>query len=151
VTRGDVHPLPRHDNPEGATVSAHVRARLDDLLTIEEVLGAAALDAEGDVECCINMQEVDATALHRVLSIAVGSFSSPDDARLDHTASFATFALREGQIAFSSTRRRSLLVLTDPGIPMRSLKALLHEVLSDLALADRQLTVAPAAPPVSAC
>jgi hypothetical protein len=129
-------------------VSAPVRARLDDLLAIEEVLGAAAIDAEGDVESCINMLEADAAALHRVLSIAVGSFTSPDDDRLDHTPSFATVALREGQIAFSSTRRRSLIVLTDPGIPVRHLKALLREVLADLALADHQLAAPPTAPPV---
>jgi hypothetical protein len=145
--RGGAHP-PRRDNREGGTVSAHVRARLDGLLAIEEVLGVAAIDAEGDVECCINMLEADAVSLHRVLSIAVGSFTSPDDARLDHTPSFATFALREGQIAFSNTRRRSLIVLTDPGIQVRNLKALLREVLADLALADHQPATPPAAPPV---
>jgi hypothetical protein len=120
----------------GRTVSAQVRDRLSDLLTIEEVLGAAAIDAAGDIESCINLLEGDAAALHRVLSIAVGSFTSPGEGRHGHVPSFATFALREGQIAFSSTRRRSLIVLTDPGIQARSLKALLHEVLADLALAD---------------
>lgn len=128
-------------------MSAHVRARLDDLLAIEEVLGAAALDAEGDIESCINMLEADATALHRVLSIAVGSFTSPDEARLDHTPSFATFAIREGQIAFSSTRRRSLIVLTDPGIQVRDLKALLREVLADLNHADQRADAPPPVPP----
>ena len=127
-------------------MSAHIRARLDELLAIEEVLGVAAIDAEGDVECCINMPEADAASLHRVLSIAVGSFTSPAEAHLDHTPAFATFALREGQIAFSSTRRRSLLVLTDPGIQVRDLKALLREVLADLA--DHQPATSPATPPV---
>jgi hypothetical protein len=146
--RGGAQSPPCRGNREGESVSAHVRARLGDLLAIEEVLGAAAIDAEGDVESCINMLEVDAASLHRVLSIAVGSFNSPDDARLDHTPSFATFALREGQIGFSSTRRRSLIVLTDPGIQARSLKALLHEVLADLAQADHQFAATPTTPPV---
>ena len=128
-------------------MSAHVRARLDDLLAIEEVLGAAAIDAAGDIESCINMPEADAASLHRLLSIAVGTFNSPSERRQGHPPSFATFALRDGQIAFSSTRRRSLIVITDPGIQVRNLKALLHEVLADLALADRQPDIPPVAPP----
>jgi hypothetical protein len=128
-------------------VSAHVRARLDDLLTIEEVLGAAAIDAAGDIESCINMPEADAASLHRLLSIAVGTFNSPSERRQGHPPSFATFALRDGQIAFSSTRRRSLIVITDPGIQVRNLKSLLHEVLADLALADRRPDIPPVAPP----
>lgn len=119
-------------------MSAHVRARLDDLLAIEEVLGAAVLDAAGGIESCINMVEADATSLHQVLSNAVVSFSSPGEGREEPPPSFATFALREGQIAFSSTSRRSLIVLTDPDIETRDLKVLLHEVLADLARADHQ-------------
>lgn len=129
-------------------MSAHVRARLEDLLAIEEVLGAAALDAKGDLESCINLVEADAVSLHQVLSNAVGNFKNSDDARPDNAPSFATFALREGQIAFSSTPRRSLIVLTDPGIQVRNLKALLHEVLADLALADHQPVAPPTAPSV---
>jgi hypothetical protein len=130
-------------------VSAHVRARLDDLLAIEEVLGAAVIDAAGDVESCLNMPEADAASLHRLLSIAIGTFNSPSERRQGHPPSFATFALLEGQIAFSSTHRRSLIVLTDPGIQVRNLKALLHEVLADLALADHQPIIPPTVPPAA--
>jgi len=148
VNRSGAHPPPHRDDREGETVSAHVRARLEDLLAIEEVLGAAALDAKGDLESCINLVEADAISLHQVLSNAVGSFNGPGDMRPGDAPSFATFALREGQIAFSSTPRRSLIVLTDPGIQVRNLKALLHEVLADLALADHHPATPPAAPSV---
>jgi hypothetical protein len=131
-------------------VSALVRARLDDLLAIEEVLGAAVIDAAGDIESCINMPEADAASLHRLLSIAVGTFTSPNERRQGYLPSFATFALREGQIAFSSTYRRSLIVLTDPDIQVRNLKTLLHEVLADLALADHQPIIPPPVPPAAA-
>lgn len=130
-------------------MSAQVRTRLTALLAIEEVLGAAAIDAAGEVEYCINLVERDAAALYRVLSLAVGNFggaasgAAPEPA--ERAPSFATFSLREGQIAFSSTRRRSLIVLTDPGIEVRNLKALLREVLAELAMAD-PLPQAPPAP-----
>jgi hypothetical protein len=117
------------------------------LLAIEEVLGAAVIDAAGDVESCLNMPESDAASLHHLLSIAIGTFNSPSEGRQGHPPSFATFALREGQIAFSSTHRRSLIVLTDPGIQVRNLKSLLHEVLADLALADHQPIIPPTVPP----
>lgn len=119
-------------------VTAHVRARLTALLAIEEVLGAAAIDAAGEVEYCINLAERDAAALYRVLSRAVGNFSGAGRDRPQRRPSFASFAMREGQIAFSGTGRRALILLTDPEIQVQNLKALLHEVLADLALADRQ-------------
>src|SRR5690606_24834037 len=98
----------------GGRVSAQVRARLDALLTIEEVLGAAAIDATGEIESCINLVERDAASLYKVLSHAIGNFSQLTDDHRENAPSFATFAVREGQIAFSGTRRRSLIVLTDP-------------------------------------
>lgn len=127
-------------------MSAQVRARLDALLTIEEVLGVAAIDAAGEIEACINLVERDAASLYRVLSRAVGNFSHPDDGRYERPPSFATFAVREGQIAFSGTHRRSLIVLTYPDIHVQGLKALLHEVLHDLDLAERQPFAPPTAP-----
>ncbi len=127
-------------------MSAQVRARLDALLMIEEVLGVAAIDAAGEVEACINLVDRDAASLYRVLARAVVNFSHPAEGHGEHAPSFATFAVREGQIAFSGTRRRSLIVLTYPDIQVQGLKALLHEVLSDLDLADRQPFAPPTAP-----
>ncbi len=127
-------------------MSAQVQARVAALLGIEEVLGAAVLDATGRVESCINMVEDDAALLYLLLSGAVGSFADGNADRHDPAPTFATFALREGQIAFSSNGRRSLLVLTDPDLQPRLLKALLHEVLAELAMVDRQQTLRPLAP-----
>ena len=127
-------------------MSAQVRARLDELLMIEEVLGAAAIDGTGEIESCINLVERDAASLYQVLARAIGNFSHPDDGHGERAPSFATFAVREGQIAFSSTGHRSLIVLTDPDIRVRDLKSLLREVLADLAHADRQTVAPPTAP-----
>lgn len=128
-------------------MSAQIEARLAALLAIEEVLGAAVIDAAGCIESCINMAEDDAIALYRMLSAAVGSFADGNADQHAPAPSFATFALREGQIAFSSTPRRALLVLTDPDLQSGLLKALLHEVLAELALTDHQLSAQPPAPP----
>jgi hypothetical protein len=119
---------------------------LDALLMIEEVLGVAAIDAAGEVEACINLVERDASSLYRVLARAVGNFSHPNEGHGERPPSFATFAVREGQIAFSGTRRRSLIVLTYPDIQVQGLKALLHEVLGDLDRAERQPFAPPTAP-----
>ena len=128
-------------------MSAQIEARLAALLAIEEVLGAAVIDAAGRIESCINMAEDDAIALYRMLSAAVGSFADGNADQHTPAPSFATFALREGQIAFSSTRQRALLVLTDPDLQSGLLKALLHEVLAELALTDHQPSTQPPAPP----
>jgi len=110
-------------------VSAPIRARLDTLLTIEEILGAAVFDAVGRVEAAVNLYEGDAVALFGVLFSAVGGDSQAADA----APTFAAFTLSEGQIAISGDGQRAIITLTDPGLDALLLKGLLAELLADLA------------------
>lgn len=134
-------------------MSTPVYDRLAALLAIEEVLGAAAIDARGRVEASINLPERDAAALYQVLSSAVGNFAHAPGPDADPAPSFATFGLREGQIAFSASRARALIVLADPDLDPALVKSLLREVLADLAQADAAQGApapVPAAPPIAA-
>ena len=110
-------------------MSAAIRTRLDTLLTIEEILGAAVFDAAGRVEAAANLYEHDAAALFTVLSSAVEG-ARPGD---DRAPAFAAFTLSEGQIAISGDRRRAIIALTDPGLDAHLLQGLLAELLADLA------------------
>ncbi len=109
-------------------MSALIRTRLDTLLTIEEILGAAVFDATGRVEAAVNLYDHDAIALYNVLSSAVSGVPAADRA-----PAFAAFTLSEGQIAVSGDHRRAVIVLTDPGLEAHLLKGLLADVLADLA------------------
>jgi hypothetical protein len=109
-------------------VSAPIRARLDTLLTIEEILGAAVFDAAGQIEVVVNLYEHDAIALFTVLSSAV----SGDMGAADAAPTFAAFTLSEGQIAISGDERRTVIALTDPGLDALLLKGLLADLLVDL-------------------
>lgn len=108
-------------------MSALVRTRLDALLTIEEILGAAVFDAAGRVVAVVNLFEHDAAALYDVLSSAMSG--QPVGER---NPAFAAFTLSEGQIAISGDPHRAVIVLTDPGLDAQILKGLLAEVLIDL-------------------
>lgn len=110
-------------------MSAPIRARLDTLLTIEEILGAAVFDAAGHVEAAVNLYEHDAVALFTVLFSAVSGDSQATDA----APTFAAFTLSEGQIAISGDSQRAIITLTDPGLDALLLKGLLAELLADLA------------------
>ena len=113
-------------------MSAPIRTRLDTLLTIEEILGAAVFDAVGRVEAAVNLYEHDAVALFGVLSSAVSGGTPADDA----APTFAAFTLSEGQIAISGDGHRAIITLTDPGLDALLLKRLLAELLADLAAAS---------------
>lgn len=126
-------------------MSAEVRARLVDLLSVEAILGVASIDAAGQIESCINLADRDAASLYEVLSAAIGNFGH-GEAWADVIPSFATFAMREGQIAFSGSPQRSLIALTDPDVRLKELKVLLHGTLADLAQVERRPFVSPTAP-----
>lgn len=125
-------------------MSAEVRARLASLLQVEEVLGVASIDAAGQIESCINLADRDAASLYAVLSVAVGNFDH-GEGRTKASSSFAAFAMREGQIAFSADPWRSLIALTDPHVQLQELKVLLHEALADLAHAATPPLASPGA------
>jgi hypothetical protein len=113
----------------GGSVSAPIRARLDTLLTIEEILGAAVFDAAGRVEAVVNLYEHDALSLFTVLSSAVSGEEQP----ADRAPAFAAFTLSEGQIAISRDHHRAVITLTDPGLDAHLLRRLLADLLADLA------------------
>lgn len=111
-------------------MSAPIRTRLDTLLTIEEILGAAVFDAADRVEAVVNLYEHDAIALFTVLSSAV----SGEEQVAGHAPAFAAFTLSEGQIAISRDRQRAVITLTDPGLDAHLLRGLLADLLADLAV-----------------
>lgn len=108
-------------------MSARIRARLDALLAIEEILGAAIFDARGALEAAVNMYDHDAAALHTVLLSAMEA--TPATGR---GPAFAAFTLSEGQMAISGDRHRTVIAITDPGLDALLLKALLADLLADM-------------------
>lgn len=115
-----------------------VRIALDALLTIEGFLGVAAVAGDGAIVACIDLDECDAAALCQMVSSAVRGF---DDVTGHGVAggdglAFATFALREGQIAVSSGPRLSLIVLTEPDLDPRAIRGALAELLVELEALD---------------
>ena len=125
-------------------MSAEITAHLATLLTVEEVLGVASVDAAGQIESCINLADRDAASLYAVLSAAVGNFGHDEAGAAG--PSFAAFAMREGQIAFCGDPQRSLIALTDPDVQLKELKVLLHGALADLAQVERRPLVSRTAP-----
>lgn len=108
-----------------------LRQRLDTLLAVEEILGAAIFDAAGHIEATAHLEPRDATALFTVLSSAVDRSATPSGT----VAAFAAFTLNEGQVAICADRRRAIIALTDPGLDAMLLKGLLVELLAPLAVA----------------
>jgi len=105
------------------------RQRLDTLLAVEEILGAAIFDATGRVEATAHLEPHDAEALFTVLSSAVDRAAPAANT----IAAFAAFTLSEGQVAICVDRRRAIIALTDPGLDAMVLKGLLVELLAGLA------------------
>lgn len=106
-----------------------LRQRLDTLLAVEEILGAALFDAAGQVAATAHLEPRDAGALFTVLSSAV------DHAATTGTiAAFAAFTLSEGQVAICADQRRTIIALADPGLDALALKKLLVELLAELAV-----------------
>lgn len=112
-----------------------LRQRLDALLAVEEILGAAIFDAAGRVEATVHLESRDAEALFTVLSSAVNGAA----ATADTVAAFAAFTLSEGQVAICVDQQRAIIALTDPGLDALLLKGLLVELLTALAVAPASL------------
>jgi predicted regulator of Ras-like GTPase activity (Roadblock/LC7/MglB family) len=110
-----------------------LRQRLDTLLAVEEILGAAIFDVAGQVEAAVHLDSRDAEALFTVLSSAVNSTVASAN-------SFAAFTLSEGQVAICVDHRRAIIALTDPGLDAILLKGLLVDLLADLTVAPVVLT-----------
>ncbi len=106
------------------------RQRLDTLLAVEEILGAAIFDATGRVEATAHLEPHDAEALFTVLSSAVDRAAPAANT----IAVFAAFTLNEGQVAICVDQRRAIIALTDPGLDALLLKRLLVELLAVLAV-----------------
>lgn len=121
-----------------------LRQRLDTLLAVEEILGAAIFDDAGRVEAAVHLDSRDAAALFTVLSSAVDSAA----AVANSVSAFAAFTLSEGQVAICVDQRRAIIALTDPGLDAIVLKGLLVDMLANLAAAPVILT--PVNPVVSA-
>ena len=116
-----------------------LRQRLDTLLAVEEILGAAIFDAAGQVEATAHLEPRDAGALFTDLSSAV------DRAATTGTiAAFAAFTLSEGQVAICADQRRTILALSDSGLDPLVLKRLLVELLVGLAAAPVAVDIAEA-------
>lgn len=106
-----------------------LRQRLDALLAVEEILGAAIFDTTGRVEAVVHLESRDAEALFTVLSSAVHGAA----ATADMVAAFAAFTLSEGQVAICVDQRHAIIALTDPGLDAMLLKGWLVELLSVIA------------------
>lgn len=112
-------------------MAARTRQRLETLLSIEEILGAAVFDATGRVEAVVNLGDRDAGELFAALQAAIGGAATSVGA----ASAFAAFTLSEGQVAICADRRRATIALADPGLDALLLKSLLADLLADLAAA----------------